>query len=50
MTWPNYSPNLNPSENLWNIMILMVTNFQQKLQEEWGKITPEQYGKLVIWI
>ena len=35
MDWPCHSPDLNPIENLWNIV---KTNVEQFMKEEWERI------------
>ena len=55
MDWPPQSPDLNPIENLWKTLGVKVmernpTNTEDlwvKLQEEWSKISIEDYQELI---
>ena len=54
LNWPSQCPDLNPIENLWNTLEVKVHKWNpqnikklEKLcQEEWGKVTVDQCGKL----
>ena len=55
MKWPAQSRDLNPIENLWHIIgenaskeqLSTVTEFWNKIEQEWKKITPELCIELV---
>lgn len=54
-TWPSQSSYISPNENIWKIISdnvrarkpMIMTDLQQKLQEEWDKTTPGQCVQLV---
>ena len=55
LEWPSQSPDLNPIENVWAELKKRVrarrptnlTQLHQLCQEEWAKIHPTYFGKLV---
>ena len=55
LKWPSQSPDLNPQDNLWAELKKCVrarrptnlTQLHQLCQEEWAKIHPTFFGKLV---